>query len=221
MVSPTDLDYKSTKPLKNGKQSLSKPYKDLADWIQRKYEVRVLNIRYDKIKQNNRPRLNIILDETGDSVRFRTSDHLGNFDTKKQKAVWKEFEKILHTQNNEKFHTENLLVVFSDFETVAKYEANSKVTPRDITKLKQDLGLKNLWEVSQTEFGTVFFFFTEAQAQLYRRKEAYQILLERTFKMIKKYDEFDYFQLKSFEIRIDSEENFKKTYKSSWFNYYR
>ncbi|KAF0111558.1 MAG: hypothetical protein FD128_1620, partial [Hyphomonadaceae bacterium] len=41
------------------------------------------------------------------------------------------------------------------------------------------------------------------------------------YSLLRKYDEFNYFDRNSFQINLDSKENFDINFKGSWFNYYR
>ena len=76
MLMPSDRDYKVTKSIKCGKRVLDSPYYELAQWIKFEFNAVVLNIYYDLIKPENRPRLNIVFEFENDNVKFN-NDQLG------------------------------------------------------------------------------------------------------------------------------------------------
>jgi hypothetical protein len=71
MISPSDNDYKDAKLVKQGKKGLPSVFKELAIWVQKEFDVGVLNIYYDLITPDNRPRLNVILEFNQDENKFR------------------------------------------------------------------------------------------------------------------------------------------------------
>ena len=86
MITPSDNDYKETKLIKQGKKVLPALFKELAQWIEKKFDVSVLNIYYDLMTYGNRPRLNVILEFSPDENKFRTHSFV-NYDTDKQKII--------------------------------------------------------------------------------------------------------------------------------------
>ena len=94
MITPRDEDYQQTKRLKKTGAPLKSPFKELADWIGTNYGVRVLNVVYDTVIPDNRPRLSVILERQEDALKFRKGA-LGNFNRIDQKRVQERFESIL------------------------------------------------------------------------------------------------------------------------------
>lgn len=80
MITSSDIDYLETKLIKQGGKVLESPLRDLAEWINKEFNVNVINIHYDYI-QNERPRLGIIL-EFKTYERIFYSDNY-NYDHKK------------------------------------------------------------------------------------------------------------------------------------------
>lgn len=62
MTRPLDSEYKLTKLVKQGKESMNKDFFFLAKWIDEKYGVKTFNIVYDEIENDKRPRLQIIFE---------------------------------------------------------------------------------------------------------------------------------------------------------------
>jgi hypothetical protein len=234
MITSSDLDYKETKLIKQEKKVLKSPLKELADWINKEYGVKVINIYYDYI-EDHRPRLNIIFEFETDERKFYDNDY--NYNHQKQKAISKKFNKLLSINNNEskynliakwfrrisfaKYCTKDLLVVFNSFEPIAREEANNRVPIEKVEVFKQNLYNKDLWKISKFFDSTTFFFYTDEQVKEYRNNGTVNTYREAYFDLLKPYDEFDYIKKESFCINVDSKENFDRNYKSTWFNYYR
>ena len=66
-----------------------------------------------------------------------------------------------------------------------------------------------------------FFFYTDEQVKQIKSTDYAKHLAAKYFEHLKKYDQFDYFQLDTFEVKTDSKENFDNNYESSWFYYYK
>jgi hypothetical protein len=98
MITSSDLDYKETKLIKQGKKVLKSPLKELADWINKEYGVKVINIYYDYI-EDHRPRINIIFEFKTDERKFYDKDY--NYNLQKQKSISKKFNELLSINNNE------------------------------------------------------------------------------------------------------------------------
>jgi len=235
MIVPSDKDYKETKLIKQGKRKLNPDFVGLADWINEKFNVVVINIFYDTIEnKEKRPRLSIIFEYQNDELKFREGN-FGNYDKKKQKIIANKFKeivnlenkiksiltKLFHVTSDLKYNTDNIFVVFTSFEPIAKDEANSSIPKAEIERLKKKLNCSDLWEIYRQYFKTTFFFHTDKQIQYYSNKGKKEEFSEIYFILLKKYDEFGYFDLESFSVEFDSKENFDKNYESNWFYYSR
>ncbi len=235
MIVSTDPDYLDTKLVKQGVKKLDPIFQELADWINQKFDTLVLNIYYDKIDvDKNRPRLNIIFEYYNDAIKFR--DRIGNFDSSKQMMVAKKFKQILSRNTNtnnhlfarlfnklkaSKYDTEILLVIFDEFEPVAREEVNAKIPQAEIDRLKQELASKNVWEIYREFTTTIYFFYTDKQIEAYKADGTTQIMTQQYFDILKKYDEFDYIKSDTSILAFDSKENFDKNFESNWFWYSR
>lgn len=237
MITPLDNDYKDAKLIKQGKKRLETPFKELAEWINREYDVNVLNIYYDFIQNGKRPRLNVILEFLCDKNKFNIStETFYGYDGEKQAAISVKFNELLESESsknrgflkrllsnkpNYKYDTNDILVTFGIFETVAKNEANSNIPEEKIQELKESINDNELWEISRCFANTTFFFYTDVQLNQNKNNGKKEKLTELYYNLIKFYDEFDYIKKEDFLIFMDSKENFDNNYQGSWFYYYR
>jgi hypothetical protein len=235
MIDAKAPDYLDTKLVRQGVKQLDSIFQELADWIDQKLDTKVLNVYYDKIKEDkNRPRLSIIFEYFSESKKF--TDQRGNYDSAKQAMVADEFRQILSKDKNshgriftrlfkkspaQKFDTERLLVIFTAFEPVAREEVNKNIPQAEIDNLKQQLKTKDIWEIYR-EFGTTtYFFHTAKQIDRYSKDGTTDQMNKQYLELLKKYDEFDYINSKTFTLSFDSKENFDNVYEGSWFNYFK
>lgn len=236
MITKNDESYVDTKLVKQGLKKMNPVFQELADWINRKYAVEVLNIYYDKIEEANgyRPRLEVIFELPVDGIKFRDKNSI-NYDSRKQSDISAKFAEIvlansqkpkklldrfIHLSKSYNYDIENLLVIFSSFEPIAKEEANSNVTQEEIDGLKEKYGDFNFWEISKFFSRTTFFFYTDEQLSKYKNDRLMEKLRIDYFNILKKHDEFDYIKLEDFSIAFDSKENLDKNYKGNWYFYY-
>ena len=235
MIVSTDPYYLDTKLVKHGVKHLDPIFQELAEWINHNFDTQVLNIYYDKITiDKDRPRLNIIFEYYHEAVKFR--DRIGNFDLNKQMAIAEKFRQILSKNTNTnnhlfarllkklkatKFDTERLLVIFDEFEPVAREEVNAKIPQSQIDKLRQELGMKEIWEIYREFSITTFFFLTDNQIEQFKNDGTTELIKTRYLDILKMYDEFDYFKPDTYFLTFDSKENFDKNFKSNWFYYSR
>jgi hypothetical protein len=216
MIVPSDPDYKLTKLIKLGKSTMNVAFKLLADWIDLTYDVKTINIIYDKIENNKIPRLNIIFEKERDGALF-ISDQGYNPD--RQREIVSQFKSDPLSKN---YKTDRLLVIFSSFESIAKIESYWSVSKDEIKKLQSELNIDDLWIIRSNAFcEPTFFFYTDDQANRYSNNEVKESLNNRCFELLKKHDEFDYSKIEEFSIQLDSKENFERLYKGNWFYYDR
>jgi hypothetical protein len=232
MIVPSDTDYKETKRIKQGKAALNSAFKPLADWIDKAYKVKVLNIYYDTPKGVHNqpfPRLNVIFEHLEEELKFRDGV-LGNFHSDKQQIIGAKFEELLNNQpegagllnklsNRNKFDTGGLLVIFNAFKPVAKDEANENIPQTEIDQLKAELNNPDIWKIARFFAGTTFFFYTNRQAELAKSNGYVEQLTDKYFQVLKRYDEFNYFDRNTFSISADSKENFDNNFESNWYYY--
>ncbi|WP_291134942.1 hypothetical protein [Flavobacterium sp. UBA7663] len=217
MITSSDKDYIETKSIKQNKTNMKSEFVGLAHWINSKFDVSVLNVFYDFINDKNKtPRLSIILEYKEDELKFRDDLH-GNFDSEKQRLVAQKFKEI---KRNE-YDAENVFVIFTSFEPIAKDEANSKIPSFEIEAMKNEIGLNDIWKIHRQFSWTTFLFFTNKQVDENSKNGNREIFSKAYFNLLTKYDEFNYFKENTFSILLDSKENFDNNYSSNWFYYDR
>ena len=223
MIMPSDKDYKETKKIMKGKKKLRSPFRELSEWILKKYGTPVLNIYEDKMIPDNSPRLNVVFEYEKDSIKFHNGNStLSGFDKIRQREVSEQYQSLKNEleKNNEIF-TNGIFVTFSDFESVAKIEANESISTREVKKLKQEFANGDIWEISKAFAGATIFFYTEAQKKKYEKGDKRKEYSQKYLEILKKHDDFDYYKDKDFLVSFDTKENFDKNYNGSWFYYYR
>jgi len=218
MICPSDKEYRNAKKIKKGERSISSPYCDLAEWIQAKYSVKVLNISYCKVKLINRPRLSIDLETEEDRQVFERTRFC--VDSKKSAAVLKKFKEITDKANLD-FSFSNIFVIFSAFEPVARTEANEKVPEEYENMLIQDFPDENIWCIQKLFSSLVVFYYSEVEKHCAVNKGMIDLYQDAYSKIIEPYDEFGYLSRNPIIPELDSKENFDKNYHSSWFYYWR
>lgn len=219
MIASTDIEYRETKLVKQGKAILEKPFEEFADKIYSKFGIKPLNFYYDILEHNNQPRLQVIFELREESCKFHDKKKILFFDYDKQAIISKMFSDIF--ANNPKYRTENLYVIFSNFQRVAEQEANSKIPEKMIEELKIRLNNQNIWEIRKSFTSATFFFQTDEQLKDAEYSGMKVTLKDEYFKLLKLFDEFDYIDLSHFDICLDSKENFVNNYQSNWFYYYK
>jgi hypothetical protein len=218
MIIPSDKDYKIAKKIMKGERTISPPYSYLADWIQSKYSVKVLNVSYCKIQPENRPRLSIDLETETDRQLFERTRYC--LDSKKSAAVIKKFKEIAQKASlNLSF--ENLFVIFSAFEPIARNEANENVPEELSNRLIEAFPQENIWCIQKLFSSLVVFYYTEVEREEAINNGMINQYANYYAKIIESYDEFGYLARSPIIPQIDSKENFDKNYESSWFYYWR
>ena len=217
MIVPSDVAYQETKQIKISGASLPSPYKELAEWINNRYGVHVLNIILDTIEPDSRPRLNVVLEWEEDQRRF-----LGkflNYDKDAQLGVQQQFASLTEKLGNDGSYLPGLFVIFTAFEPVAIVEANSRVTEGEIEHLKNILADPELWKIRKSFYGVTFFYFTDAQLKSHQAMGAQAIYAREYSKIIHPYDQWGYIQKRGVAVSLDSKENLDTNYRSDWFYY--
>jgi hypothetical protein len=228
---PSDKEYKWTKLIMQARATINQDFKPLADWIDKTFDVKTVNIIYDSIDNGRRPRLQINFEHYSEEAKFRAESGYG-YDEEKQNAIAKAFENSLFHEGisrggifnlfskKSKYTAKNIWVIFSSFEPIARIEANESIPQDKVQQLKQDLNIKEIWEISRCFSGTTFFFYTDKQVAENSNNGMKKFLAEKYFEILKPYDEFNYFKKETFSVNLDSKENFDNNYESNWYYYY-
>lgn len=215
MMSPSDKEYRLTKAIKLGLDKMKSPFSTLADCIFRDFGVRPLNIIYDTLEHNGRPRLQIIFERYEEKKAFQ---NFKSPDTFKQ-MVSNKFRLLISNDTN--YSSDKLFILVDYFEKVARYEANLEIKVENLERLKQELHNNDIWIIQRNISTGIFFFYTDEQIRQILKGNYISQLVTRYFLLIKEYDIFNYIKEEDFSIILDSKENFDKNYRSNWFYYFK
>jgi hypothetical protein len=233
---PSDKEYKATKQIMLGNSIMNPDFNELANFINQTFGVKTINIIYDIIDNEKRPRLNICFEFEWEKQSFNENNGQYNFDAEKQKLITDKFRQILKEQKNvkekglfdfftkpknEKYKTNDVWIYYSAFEPIARIEANENVPQAKVVQLKEKLNNKDIWEISRCFSGTTFFVYTDQQIKEYENSPSQRIWADRYFDLLEPYNEFGYFKRDNFSVYVDSKENFDTNYQSNWYYYYK
>ncbi len=233
---PSDKEYKATKQILLGKSTMNPEFRKLADYIDQTFGVKTINIIYDTIDKEKRPRLNICFEFESEKQSFNENNGHFNYDSKKQKVIADKFKQTLEEQNImkkkglfdffktsqiEKYKADNIWVYYSAFEPIARIEANENVPQDKVIQLQKELNCADLWEISRAFSGITFFLYTDEQMKHYENNETRKIWADKYYDLLEPYNEFGYFQRDKLNLYIDSKENFDNNYESNWYYYYK
>lgn len=232
---PSDKAYTQTKRIILGTDKMKPEFVPLAEWIDKTYDVKTINIIYDTL-DNKTPRIQICFEFEKEKNKFLTHD-ISYFDKPKQKAIGQMFGEIIKQQglsknNNSIFNlfglnqngiylTDNVFVIYGAFEPVAKLEATYKLTQRQTEEFINSFENKDIWTISIGFTIPTFFMFTDEKVKEYDKPEIKAMWADRYYDFIKSFDEFNYFTRNDIKVLIDSKENFDKNYESNWYYYYK
>lgn len=218
MLSPTDAAYVATRKIKLGKAPLKTPFKECVAGLRAAFPgVSILNAHYERIPPDGMPRLTVVVEHEAEQELF--FDETAMYDKAKQGMAAAIFRDALKAARNDLFDTEGLFVIFSDFEGVARIEANGKIKEIELERLRRKLGPDRIWAIHPMLGGVDVFFYADGDLDgpidgfKKRFTEAYAAL-------IAPHDEFDYLKQRPITPVFSSKETFDRDYHSSWYNYY-
>jgi len=235
MILPSDKEYTQTKRIILGTERMKPEFVPLAEWIDKTYDVKTINIIYDTL-DNKTPRVQICFEYEKEKNKFLTHD-ISYFDKSKQKAIGEKFTEIIKQQglskNNGSFSnifglnkkgiylTDNVFVIYGAFEPIAKLEATYKITQKQTEEFINSFENKDIWTISIGFTVPTFFMFTDEKVKEYDKPEIKSVWADKYFDFVKPFDEFNYFKRNDIQVYIDSKENFDKNYESNWYYYYK
>ena len=235
MIMPTDKEYTQTKRIKLGTEKMKPEFNQLAEWIDKTYGVKTINIIYDTL-YDNKPRVQICFEYEKEKQKFLTND-ISHFDKAKQKAIAEKFSETIIQQGLEKqtktfldifktnrqgtYLTDNIFVIYGAFEPVARQEATYKITKEQTEKFISSFDNPDIWTISIGFTIPTFFMFTDEKIKEYDKAEIKEIWADKFYNFIKSFDEFNYFKRSDIQVFIDSKENFDNNFESNWYYYYK
>jgi hypothetical protein len=235
MILPSDKEYTQTKRIILGTERMKPEFVPLAEWIDKTFDVRTINIVYDTL-DNKTPRIQICFEYEKEKNKFLTHD-ISYFDKSKQKVIGQKFSEIIKQQGLSKnnssisnifglnkngiYLTENVFVIYGAFEPVAKLEATYKITQKQTEEFIKSFDNKDIWTISIGFTIPTFFMFTDEKVKEYDKPEIKSAWADKYYDFVKPFDEFNYFKRTDIQVYLDSKENFDKNYESNWYYYYK
>lgn len=212
MLRTSDQEYKLTKLIKLGKAKIETKFIEFADWINKKYKVKILNIYVDLLNDNC-TRVQLIFDQRVFQDQFFTKKRF-TISPYKKNTIIKKYKELFKPDT----YPSILLLIYA-FEPLAREEANTKISLKTIALFKEKY--KDLiWEIARYGEHTTFFFYTKEQLKKEKESGFVIQLKQEYFGILKPFDQFNYFTLANFNAVFDSKENFDKKYDSNWRAYY-
>lgn len=235
MILPSDKEYTQTKRIFLGTERMKPEFVPLAEWIDKTYDVKTINIIYDTL-DNKTPRVQICFEYEKEKNKFLTHD-ISYFDKSKQKVIGQKFSEIIKQQGLSKnnssisnifglnkngiYLTDNVFVIYGAFEPVAKLEATYKITQKQTEEFIKSFDNKDIWTISIGFTIPTFFMFTDEKVKEYDKPEIKSAWADKYYDFVKPFDEFNYFKRTDIQVYLDSKENFDKNYESNWYYYYK
>ena len=221
MIMYYDPDYQETKRIMLGEESMKAAFRPLADWVDETFGVKTINIVYDTIDEGTRPRLELCFEFEKEKNGFLDREYL-NYDGLKQKDIALKFAQTMEAQGlQDQYPSDNVWIIYGGFEPIARDEANSIIPQEGIDALKEKLQCKDLWTISRMFSGVTFFLYTDTQVKEYQSSHLRKQWADQYFDLLAPYNQFGYFKRETFDIRLDSKENFDNNYASNWYYYYK
>lgn len=208
----TDNDFQQTKRVLLGQESMNKEYAQLADFIQERFSVQVINVICAKGEDS----INLTL-------WFKYENEVNYFykgrfvvDSRKRNTILNKFKQIANIENK----ADSIYLSYQALETLAKEEANNSITQLEILELKEKLHCNDLWDISRCLANVVFFLYEDKQVRQYKERGFIDIWSEMYLGLLNRYDEFGFFTKENFHVKLDSKENFDTNFNSNWYYYY-
>ena len=218
-----------------GKAKMRPEFRPLAEWIDKTYSVKTINIIYD-IVDNKTPRIQICFEYEEEKNKFLNLA-IGYYNKQKQQEIAEKFTAVIKQQGlsisnsslsntsegdkNDLYVTDNVFVIFGAFEPVAKLDAIDNITQKQQEEFIKSFNNKDIWTISISFGIAIVFLFTDEQVKEYDKPEIKSIWADKYYAFVKPFDAFNYFKRSDIQVYIDSKENFDTNYQSNWYNYYK
>lgn len=223
MIFSSDIEYKKTKFIKQGKTSISENIEYFAKWISEHYDVNVLDIQEKFNENESELRIEIYLETLKDEFKLKMSEHFfADIDLKIQKEIVEKYIQIRNSSNGLKKlpKMNDFFIACFAFEPLAKEESNLLIPEKRIEKIYKELEITEIWKISRCFENVTLFVYKDVQKEIIKNSNKFKLIEDTYFDLLKEYDEFDYWKRESFKIRIDSKQNFDDNYESNWIQYY-
>ena len=211
--------YQETREIVLGQREKTPLLIELADWLMQKYSIKMLNFQFAKLKgpSEKRYRLYIIVTSKENMKRMHI-DFRPNADYQEQIA--NKFRKLsIKHRYTDKEKLENLFVTFNDYSDEAMTLANWSAIEEAREEIKNKYS--SVWDLLEMFSSTVVFYYLETQIKENAINEVSEKIKTDYYKILKKYDELNYYTTENLLIKFDSKENLDENYQGSIFRYSR
>jgi hypothetical protein len=219
MILLDDELYKETKSIVLGEHKKSELLNELSDWCMKTYSIRILNIQFSKLNEDENSslyRLYIIVKDTEDFEKMYTAPFRLNEVYEKQ--ITDEFRRLaLKYQYTDPVNLQRFIVRFNDFSEESKTDANWQA----VEEAKDSITSKYpmVWHIEAIFSSSVVFYYSDDEISRNEKAGISQKIVDDYYSILKKYDELNYFTPENLAIKFDSKENLDKNYQGSLFNY--
>jgi hypothetical protein len=218
MTTRSDPEYKDSMMVKKGEKVLPEISSLLIDWINREYEVHAINVYYDKIIPDDRPRIQVIFENHEDISKFRENGGIGKHIQERQFKISTKYTELVKMLGLEDSHsTDNIFVCYSEFSKLYRSGLNAQVPKIRADELFEKYKGDLIWQIKADETdGTILivFFYNNEEKNKTFNFHLTQNLKDEYFALLKEFDEFGY--LKEVSIDKQSKEDFEKINNGSW-----
>lgn len=212
MLRPSDQEYQLTRKIKLGKITIDEKFIPLASWINKKYNLEILNIITDKLNGDT-TRLQLIFEHQKDVDIFLLKNRVSP-SARKGNAIGKKYQDLFQDGA-----LNSILVLFYAFEPLAREEAVTNI-PIKVRNAFKERHSESLWEVVVFGEHVTFFFFTNEELNKAEQQKQTIVIKAEYYALLKPFDKFGYITLDNFKVIFDSKENFDNNYNSNWRWYY-
>ncbi len=212
-------DFDQTVDILRGKVALSPVFEDLKIFLKEKLGVTAFNFVHEKIPNDRRHRLYVLLSSREDFLKMHTSGF--GYDPVKQTQIAEAFYQLAkrYRFKSDKEIT-SVFVAFSDFSEELKADANSKADREARPMIVKNYQPHGIWDVISIFSGVVVFFHTEAELQQARLTKVTDAINKDYFCYLKKYDEFKLYSA-DFAVHFDTKENLDQNFNGNLYYYFK
>jgi hypothetical protein len=214
--------YRTALNAKLGTDRSPKLLRELKKWIETRYSVSVVLLKYDTIDigpHAGRPRLNVIVETDADYIAIHKDAFTLKSNVKSEIAF--QFSRLVAEADATIFRTENIHIISDIFSYEAMRISTAEFITAKLEEAVREFSMCGLWTLTAMSREIIAFFFTDAQIAKAKQNGCADRISDYSFSHVIKYDPFVYFARDNFPIRFDSKENFDKNYQSNWYYYFK
>lgn len=214
--------YRAALNAKRGTDRSPKLLRDLKHWIEARYSISVVLLKYDTIglgPHAGRPRLNVIVDTDADHAAIH-KDAVTLLPHVKS-SIASQFSRLVAVSDSTTFRTDDVHIVSDNFSREAMRISTAEFITAQLDETVREFSECGLWTLTAMSREVIAFFFTDTQITNAKQNGCADRLIEYCFAHVIEYDPFGYFARDNFPIHFDSKENFENKYQSNWYYYFK